>query len=114
MFHYTDKEGWNAIRCQIAWRFKVSKPKDPERPEGAYFTDLEPSALNLRVLYKKIRVPREKQEYVFWFDGNEGLTQLNDGTGRDKRIFYSPVDYLVERDRQRYGDVTAPLKERFP
>ncbi len=55
MFHYTDKDGWNAIRSQADWRFKVSKPKDPDRPVGAYFTDLEPSAVNLRVLYKKIR-----------------------------------------------------------
>ena len=58
MFHYTDKAGWNAIRSQVTWLFKISQPRDPDRPKGAYFTDIEPSAENLRVLYKKIRVPR--------------------------------------------------------
>jgi HYD1 signature containing ADP-ribosyltransferase len=117
MFHYTDKSGWNAVRSQAVWRFKISKPKDPDRPEGAYFTDLEPSKTNLRVLYKKIRVPKEKQEFVFWFDGQDALTRLNGGTGRDKRILFSPVDYLVSEDRQRYGDEdehrTAKLMENF-
>ena len=113
MFHYTDRDGWNSIRSQVTWRFKAGKPKAADRPAGAYFTDIEPSAVNLRVLYKKIRVPREKQEYVFWFDGNEGLTQLNDGMGRDKRIYYSPVDYLVGPDRQRHDGATAALQERF-
>jgi hypothetical protein len=117
MLHYTDKDGWNAIRSQQSWRFMTFKPKDPNRPTGAYFTDIEPSAANLRVLYKKIRVPREKQECAFWFDGDEGLTQLNDGTGRDKRIFFSPVDYLVSVERQRYGDNegdnTQKLMEQF-
>jgi len=113
MFHYTDKAGWNAIRSQVAWLFKISQPKDPDRPHGAYFTDIEPSTANLRVLHKKIRVPREKQEYLFWFTGDEGLTQLNNGTGRDKRIFYSAIDYQVAKERQRYGDVTQSLSEEF-
>jgi hypothetical protein len=26
LFHYTDKERWNAIRSQPIWRFKASKP----------------------------------------------------------------------------------------
>jgi hypothetical protein len=113
MFHYTDKGGWNAIRSQVAWLFQASQPKDPDRPKGAYFTDIEPSAANLRVLYKKIRVPREKQEYIFWFTGDEGLAQLNNGTGRDKRIFFSPIDYQVAKERQRYGDATQPMIEKF-
>jgi len=113
MFHYTDKVGWNAIRSQVTWVFKTSQPKDPDRPKGAYFTDIEPSAVNLRVLYKKIRVPREKQEYVFWFTGADGLTQLNNGTGRDKRIFFSPTDYEVANERQRYGNATQSLSESF-
>jgi len=114
MFHYTDKPGWNAIRSQIVWQFKISVPKDPNRPKGAYFTDLEPSPTNLRVLYKKIRVPREKQEYVFWIKGVDDLTRLNNGTGRDKRIFFSPIDYQVAEEHQLYGNVTQVLSEKFP
>ena len=113
MFHYTDIAGWNAIRAQVTWVFKISQPKDPDRPEGAYFTDIEPSPTNLHVLHKKIRVPREKQAYIFWFTGTDGLTQLNNGTGRDKRIFYSAVDYQVDKERQRYGEPTQPLSEKF-
>jgi hypothetical protein len=114
MFHYTDKEGWNAIRSQTTWRFKANQPKDPDRPKGAYFTDIEPSALNLRTLYKRLRIPKAKQESVFWFIGADRLSQLNDGRGRDKRIFFSPVDYEVVEERQRYAGLTEPLAENFP
>jgi hypothetical protein len=113
MFHYTDKAGWNAVRSRVVWLFKISQPKDPDRPKGAYFTDIEPSPENLRVLYKKIRVPREKQDYVFQFSGADGLTQLSNGTGRDKRIFFSAVDYPVTKDRQEYEGATQPLSEKF-
>ncbi len=112
MFHYTDKPGWNAIRSQVVWQFKVSQPKDHDRPVGAYFTDLEPGEVNMRLLYKKLRVPREKQEFVFVFTGTEGLTQLFGGTGRDKHNFYSAVDYLVSRERQVYGNLTSNVNER--
>ena len=71
MFHYTDRAGWNAIRAQVDWKFKASSPKDPERPSGAYFTNIEPTEANLRTLYKRIRVPKSKQEYIFWFLGAE-------------------------------------------
>ena len=110
MFHYTDKSGWNAIKSQPIWRFKATRPKDPDRPVGAYFTDLEPSKSNLRLLHQKIRVPVVKQEYVFSFLGSEGLVQLNGGTGRDKRIFYSEDDYLVSNEeypRQLYHGPTS-------
>jgi hypothetical protein len=113
VFHYSDKHEWNAIRSQPAWRFKANQPRDPDRPKGAYFTDIEPTEANLRTLHKRLRVPRAKQEYVFWFVGAEGLTQLNDGRGRDKHIFFSPVDYEVAQERQKYGDLTEPLLERF-
>jgi hypothetical protein len=90
----------------------VVQPTDRDRPVGAYFTDLEPSAVNLRLLFKKIRVPVEKQEYVFTFTGSDGLSQLFNGTGRDKHIFYSAVDYLVSRERQVYGNLTSKANER--
>jgi hypothetical protein len=112
-FHYTDTDGWNAIRSQPVWRFAVSQPRDPNRPVGAYFTDIEPTEQNLRTLFKHIRVPKVKQEFVFWFLGREGLIQLFNGRGRDLRIFFSPVDYFVAEDRQQYGDVTRDLLEAF-
>ncbi len=113
IFHYTDKDAWNAIRSQPVWRFRVSQPKDPDRPLGAYFTDIEPSAGNLRTLHKRLRVPKAKQQYVFWFEGTDGLIRQNDGRGRDRRIFFSPVDYNVIEERQRYQGVTQELSETF-
>jgi len=112
-FHYTDKQAWNAIRSQTEWPFKASQPKDPDRPVGAYFTDIEPTEENLRTLYKRIRVPKVKQEYVFWFVGRDGLKQHNNGRGRDKRIFFSPVDYHVPEARQRDHDKTEELVGEF-
>lgn len=112
-FHYTDKQAWNAIRSQKEWLFKASQPKDPDRPFGVYFTDIEPTEQNLRTLYKRIRVPKVKQEYVFWFEEREGLTQHRGGRGRDKRIFYSPEDYAVPESRQKYGDETEGLLGEF-
>ena len=111
IFHYTDKAGWNAIRSQTTWRFKVSRPKDPDRPAGAYFTDSEPSEENLRTLHKRLRIPVAKREYIFGFDGAAGLTQLFEGVGRDKRIYFSPIDYEVVESRQKYGDRTEGWPE---
>jgi hypothetical protein len=52
IFHYTDRDGWNAIRSQSVWRFKASQPNDPDRPAGCYFTDIPPTPANLRTLHK--------------------------------------------------------------
>src|SRR5688572_18360169 len=105
-FHYTDKDGWNGVRSQPVWRFVASQPKDPSRPFGAYFTDIEPSEQNLKTLFKRIRVPKAKQAYVFWFLGRDGLRQWNDGRGRDKRIYYS------ERLPRRRGKAEALRQDR--
>jgi len=113
IFRYTDKDGWNAIRSQPVWRFSAIQPRDPHRPPGAYFTDIEPTETNLRTLFKRIRVPKAEQEYVFWFLGADGLTQLNGGRGRDKRIFYSPEDYGVVQERQQHGGAAELLLEVF-
>ena len=114
-FQYTNQLGWNAIRAQSYWRFLASRPNDPDRPRGAYFTDIEPSAVNLRLLHKKIRVPREKREYVFWFTGRESLIQLFGGTGRDRYIYFSPIDYVIRDEaRKKHGGLTGPLSETFP
>jgi len=80
---------------------------------GVYFTDIEPSPANLRTLYKKLRIPKTKQEFAFWFLGTDGLSQLNNGQGRDKRIFYSPVDIEVAVDRERGEGNTDGLQEMF-
>jgi hypothetical protein len=69
---------------------------------------------NLRTLYKRIRVPRVKQDFVFWFLGTDDLTQLNGGRGRDRRIFFSPTDYEVVAARQKHGDLTIALVGTFP
>lgn len=68
---------------------------------------------NLRTLHKRIRVPKIKQEYVFWFCDAAGLKQHNGGLGRDKRIYYSPTDYDVVEDRQKGNGPTEDLKEHF-
>jgi hypothetical protein len=114
MFHYTDKDAWNAVRSQTTWRFRASQPRDRDRPCGAYFTDIEPSETSLRTLYTRIRVPKVKQDYVFWFTGTDGLTQLNGGRGRDRRIYFSPLDYDVAEERQKHGGPTEELLEIFP
>jgi hypothetical protein len=114
VFHYTDKDGWNAIRAQSVWRFRANQPKDPDRPYGAYFTDIEPTQANLKTLHKRLRVPKMKQEYVFWFLETVGLVQLNGGRGRDRRIFFSPIDYDVIEERQKYGGAIEGVMESFP
>jgi hypothetical protein len=78
----------------------------PDRPPGAYFTDIEPSEQNLRTLHKRLRLPRLKQDFVFHFSDSIGLIQLHGGLGRDKRIYFSPIDYDVSRERQRYAGRT--------
>ena len=101
------------MRSQPIWRFRASQPKDPDRPVGAYFTDIEPTEQNLRTLHKKIRVPKVKQAHVFWFVGKTALLQLYGGRVRDKRIFFSPVDYEVTDNRQKYQGPTAAVVEQF-
>lgn len=111
-FHYTDKKGWNAIRSQLEWKFLAIQPKHSERPVGAYFTNIEPTVQNLKTLCKRLRIPKSKQEYVFWFTERTGLIQHNNGRGRDKVIFYSPVNYHVDQERQEHGDLTEDLLEQ--
>ena len=94
--------------------FRPANPETQIDPLAPYFTDIEPSGRNLRTLYKKLRVPKIKQEYVFWFSGRDGLSQLNAGRGRDRRIFFSAVDYDVVQSCQRHGDVTHILLGVFP
>ena len=113
IFHYTDKKGWNGIRAQKVWRFDAAQPKDPDRPFGAYFTDIPPSDESLRTLHKRLRVPKEKQQYLFWLSDTIDLKQHNGGSGRDRRIYYSPIDYFVDEQRQQGEGETERFTESF-
>lgn len=42
-----------------------------------------------------------------------GLMQHNGGRGRDRRIFYSPVDYDVDEDRQVQEGATEDFEDSF-
>lgn len=113
LFHYTNRDGWNGIRAQPTWRFRASRPPSADRPTGVYFTDLEPSPVNLRTLCKRLRIPKVKREYAFWFTGTTGLMQLNDGRGRDRHIYFSPTDYDIVPSRQKFEGSTDTLSEEF-
>jgi hypothetical protein len=76
VFHYTDKAGWNAIRSQRTWRFVAAQPNGRNRPFGAYFTDIAPTAESLRTLHKRLRVPKVKQEFVFAFEGSKASRSI--------------------------------------
>jgi hypothetical protein len=64
LFHYTDREGYNAIRSQPVWLFRASRPPG-DHPIGAYFTLIAPD--RRKAVCKKLSIPREKTEYCFAF-----------------------------------------------
>jgi hypothetical protein len=97
MYHYTDKDGYNAIRSQPIWLFLAEQPPG-DRPFGAYFTTLPPDTPNLA---RRLRIPREKLNFVFDFTGRDGLRPIEGDRGRF--IFYSPSDYSVEPSRQVFA-----------
>jgi hypothetical protein len=94
MHHYTDKTGYNSVRSTVVWRFKASEPPR-DHPFGAYFTQLGPGTKNLAL---RLRIPREKVEFVFVFRDAGDLIRLRGQRGDS--IVYSPQDYLVEGPRQ--------------
>jgi hypothetical protein len=94
MHHYTDKPGYNGIRSTPDWLFKASQPPG-DHPFGAYFTTYGPATKNLAL---RLRVPREKIEYVFVFRDVGDLIRLRGRRG--DFILYSPGDYLVEGSRK--------------
>src|SRR5437660_1245920 len=98
MNHYTDQDGYNAIRASSPWRFRASQPPDPKsHPFGAYFTTLPPDTPNLAI---RLRIPKRKLEYLFSFVDGGDLIPLDGDRG--EWIFYSREDYYVEKDRQLY------------
>jgi hypothetical protein len=104
MLHYTDNVGYNAICSQVDWTFKAAQPPG-DRPLGAYFTTLRRDE---RRFSARTRIPKTKQEFVFGFDGQDGLEPVQGGKGA--YIFWSPADYTVLRPRQRYHGPTKELQ----
>jgi hypothetical protein len=110
MFHYTDSDGHKALHSSPEWLFRAAQPPgDPKaHPFGAYFTDLSDDE---PLLANKLRIPRRKLHYVFEFVDRGDLRPLPGGRGRN--IFYSPVDYKVDPERQlRSGLTTIGKKDR--
>jgi len=103
MYHYTDGDGFKAISSQINWTFKAKKPPGPH-PRGAYFTPLPPDTVDLCTM---LMIPKRKTEFLFEFTGDEGLQPIDQGKGRGAYVLYSPIDYVVEKARQRFRDKTA-------
>jgi hypothetical protein len=102
MYHYTDKEGYNAVRANPTWRFRAHQPPKKENPVAAYFTTLSPAT---KLLAAKLRVGKGKIEFVFEFEDAGDLKRLN--PDRELHVFISPLDYNVERERQEYSGPTA-------
>jgi hypothetical protein len=100
MHHYTDRKGYNAIRAVSPWRFVAQKPPG-DHPVGAYFTTLSPGTRNLA---QRLRVAKDKTEFVFSFTTRGDLIPLRGARGQ--YIFYSPTDYEVEDSRQLYAGST--------
>ena len=94
MFHYTDKDGYNAIASQPVWLFLAGQPPG-DHPFGAYFTPLTPSTRNLS---KKLGIPRRKLAWAFEFVDIGDLIPLPGGRG--EHSLYSPDIYRVEPSRQ--------------
>jgi len=89
MFHYMDRDGFNAIRSRPDWLFKAFKPP-AEHPPGAYFTTLGRDTRNLA---QRLGIPKSKTEFYFEFTDAGDLQPLRGDRG--EFIFYSPVDYEV-------------------
>lgn len=107
MNHFTNKSGYNSIRSQPTWVFKASQPHAKYNPVGAYFTSYPPTEPDLS---ERIFVPKEKLAFVFMFEDVGDLLPLPGGRGRLRRIFYSPDDYKVPKERQQYsGETDAVL-----
>ncbi len=97
MNHFTNRDGYNGIVAASPWLFRAEQPPGGH-PLGAYFTVLPAGTPRLA---KKLRMPREKTEYVFTFVDRGDLLPLRGGRGAF--IFYSLADYAVEKDRWIYA-----------
>jgi hypothetical protein len=107
LFHYTDVDGYNAIRSQPVWVFKASQPPG-KRPFGAYFTTLGPGTT---LLARRLGLPKQKIEYVFAFNGSANLISLRGSRG--KIVLYCRENYQVEQDRQVDSGPMTEVAERL-
>jgi hypothetical protein len=103
VMHYTDHQGFKAISSQQAWTFRASQPPG-DNGFGAYFTTLPPDAHRFSA---RTRIPKGKQTYLFAFVGREGLKPKDGGKGA--YIYWTPEDYVVKQDRQRYNGRSEEL-----
>lgn len=101
MFHYSDKDGYNAIVSQPTWLFLTDQPPG-DHPFGAYFTDLPPDSKNLS---NRLRLPRRKVKWYFEFVDLGDFIALPGSRGN--YVYYSSGDYPVERERQRNHGATG-------
>ncbi len=85
--------------------FKAEKPPG-DHPYGAYFTTLGPDTANLA---PRLRIPKAKTEYAFCFSNGSDLLALPGDRGA--YVFYSPVNYLVGRERQVACGLRAEVQE---
>jgi hypothetical protein len=103
VLHYTDIDGFKAIASQQTWMFEASQPPG-NRPFGAYFTRLLPSDNKLAA---GTRLPVRKREYVFAFEGSEGLEPVPGGKGEYN--LWTSEDFAVPPGRQRYKGASELL-----
>lgn len=106
LYHYTDKIGYNALRAQTTWNFKTDQPPRKENPVAAYFTTLNPLT---PLLAAKLRIGREKIEYVFEFTDAGDLKRLD--PDRKLHVFISECDYKVEPQRQNFHGPSAEWRK---
>jgi hypothetical protein len=107
LFHYTDADGFKPIRAQAIWVFKADQPPG-DHPRGAYFTTLRPDTAKLA---QRLRIPRAKIAFVFYFSNGSDLKPLEGGRGAF--IFYSKDDYAVEKKRQIDHGPSQDVVERL-
>lgn len=96
MNHFTNQKGWNAIRATTIWVFKAKKQRGG-RPRVAYFTTLD---LGDPRFFRITRLPVAKRTFVFRFIDADDLIPRAGPLGQF--VFYSPKDYPVTTDRQRF------------
>jgi hypothetical protein len=107
LFHYTDGDGFDAIRASPIWVFKAAQAPG-NHPRGAYFTTLGPGTTNLT---KRLRIPKAKIAFVFCFSNGSDLRPLEGGRGAF--IFYSSDDYAVEKSRQIDHGLSHEVMQRL-
>ena len=105
VMHYTDDGGFKSVGSQTDWNFKASQPPGDNK-FGAYFTTLTPDSYRFSA---RVKIPKDKQRFVFAFSGQPGLQPKEGGKGA--YILWTTNDYLVteESDRQEHKGASETL-----